>query len=76
RCALPRGVTRSACRGCSQLSPTLASLRAVCAVEGAARTAVHAFKFRGGRSLAPVLGEVMREYLRTSPLRVDLVVPV
>jgi ComF family protein len=76
RCALPRGVTRSACRGCSQLSPALASLRAVCAFEGAARSAVHALKFRGGRTLAPVLGEVMREYLRTSPLRVDLVVPV
>jgi len=76
RCALPRGVTRSACRGCSQLSPALTSLRAVCAFEGPARSAVHAFKFRGGRNLAPVLGEVIRDYLRTSPMRVDLVVPV
>jgi len=51
-------------------------LRAVCAYEGTARAAVHAFKFRGGRRLAPVLGQVMRQHLKRHPLRVDLVVPV
>jgi len=37
---------------------------------------VHAFKFRGGRRLAPILGQVMRAHLKRRPLRVDLVVPV
>jgi ComF family protein len=54
----------------------LRSVRAVCAYEGAARSAVHAFKFRGGRHLAPLLGELLREHLARRPLRAELVVPV
>jgi ComF family protein len=52
------------------------ALRAVCAYEGAARAAVHSLKFRGGRQLAPLLGELLREHLAQRPLRAEVVVPV
>ena len=75
RCALPRGTSRE-CRGCRRLSPALSSLRAVCAYEGAARAAVHSLKFRGGRNVAPLVGELLREHIATQPLVADVVVPV
>jgi ComF family protein len=75
RCALPRGA-RGVCRGCRRLSPHLGSLRAAFAYEGAARTAVLTLKFRSGRYLAPLMGELLRESLELRPLEVDLVVPV
>jgi len=37
---------------------------------------VHSFKFRGGRNLAPLLGEMVRQHLEQRPLRAELVVPV
>src|SRR6185369_14109066 len=61
RCALT--LASGGCRGCQRLSPAVRSLRAVCAYEGAARAAVHAFKFRGGRQFAAVLGELLQEHL-------------
>jgi ComF family protein len=48
----------------------------VYAYEGAARSAVHALKFRGGRNLAPVMGELLRQSLSERPLQADVVVPV
>jgi competence protein ComFC len=76
RCALPRRGWSSDCRGCARLSAALRSLRAVCAYEGAARSAVHALKYRGGRLLAESMGELMRDALRQRPLMAELVVPV
>jgi ComF family protein len=64
------------CRGCRQLSPQLMSIRAVCSYRGAARKAVHIFKFRSGRYLAPVLGELLRAELKRRPIRADLLIPV
>jgi ComF family protein len=75
RCALPRGA-RGVCRGCRQLSPNLSSLRAPFAYEGAARTAVLTLKFRSGRYLVPLMGELLRAELALRPLQVDLVIPV
>ncbi len=74
RCASPLRPGAD-CRVCRQLAPALRSVRAVCAYEGPARSAVHTLKFRSGRSLAPVLGDLMRRSLDTRPLRADLVVP-
>jgi ComF family protein len=76
RCALPRRATGGECRGCQRLSPALLSLRAVCAYDGAARAAVHALKYRGGRVLAAEMGGLMRNALVQRPLQADLVVPV
>jgi ComF family protein len=54
----------------------LASLRAVCAYEGTARKAVHTLKFRSGRYVATLIGELLRDCLQARPLRADVVVPV
>lgn len=51
-------------------------MRAICAYEGIARKAVHALKFRSGRYLAPVLGEMLAQGASRRPLLADLVVPV
>ena len=51
-------------------------MRAVCLYDGVARQAVHTLKFRSGRYVAPLLGELMRQSLRRRPLRADLVLPV
>jgi ComF family protein len=68
----PRGV----CRGCRRLSPALSGVRAAFAYEGAARTAVLTLKFKSGRYLAPLMGELLREELDVRPLHADVVVPV
>jgi ComF family protein len=44
--------------------------------EGAARNAVLTLKFRSGRYLAALMGELLRERLEAQPLHADLVVPV
>jgi ComF family protein len=74
RCALPRGMGE--CRGCGKLAPSLASLRAVCSYDGVARSAVHVLKYRGGRNVSRLLGELMRQHIAQRPLRVELVIPV
>jgi ComF family protein len=75
RCAARLG-PRGACRGCRQLSPALSVIRAGFAYEGAARTAVLTLKFKSGRYLAPLMGELLREQLALRPLQADVVVPV
>jgi ComF family protein len=75
RCASTRA-QRGACRGCRQLSPQLTSVRAVCAYQGAARKAVTTLKFRSGRYLAPLIGDLMRVELRRRPIRADVLVPI
>jgi ComF family protein len=75
RCAVPR-LARGGCRSCDKLSPALASVRAVCAYDGVARNAVHTLKFRSGRYVAPVMGDLLRQHLRRRPLRAEVVVPV
>jgi ComF family protein len=54
----------------------LSSLRAPFAYEGAARTAVLTLKFKSGRYLAPLMGELLCEHIALHPLQADVVVPV
>jgi len=75
RCATRR-FERGGCLGCRRLSPTITSIRAAFAYEGAARSAVLTLKFRSGRYLAPLMGELMRETLERRPVRAEVVVPV
>jgi ComF family protein len=75
RCASRRGA-RGVCRGCRRLSPALSWVRAPLVYDGAARRAVIALKFRSGRCLAPVMGELLRQTLRAHPVAADLLVPV
>jgi ComF family protein len=64
------------CRGCRRLSPALSTLRVPFAYEGAARTAVLNLKFRSGRYLVPMMGELLRRELELRPLHANVVVPV
>ncbi len=75
RCASCRGA-RGLCRGCRRLSPAISAVHAPFAYDGAARAAVLTLKFRSGRYLAPLMGDLMREALRRRPLEADAVVPV
>lgn len=75
RCAARRGPGGS-CHGCPRLSTAISSVRAPFAYQGAARAAVLTLKFRSGRFLAPLMGELMRDQLQLRPLRADIVVPV
>jgi ComF family protein len=75
RCALPR-IGTGTCRGCARLSPVVSAIRAAFTYEGAARAAILALKFRAGRHLTPLMGELLRTELRRLPLQVDVVVPV
>jgi competence protein ComFC len=75
RCAARRG-PRGVCYGCRRLSPSLSVVRAGFAYEGAARAAVLTLKFKSGRYLAPLMGELMRDQLARRPLQADVVVPV
>jgi ComF family protein len=79
---LPRGVcvrcasrrSYGGCRGCRRLSSALSWVRAPCAYAGVARAAVLNLKFRSGRYLVPVMGELLCGALRE--VQVDLIVPV
>ncbi len=73
RCA-SRRTAYGVCRGCRRLSAHLNWVRAPFAYAGAARTAVLNLKFRSGRYLAPLMGELLRRTLNAADF--DLVVPV
>jgi ComF family protein len=75
RCATRR-TQNGTCSGCRRLSPAVSAISAVFAYQGAARTAVLTLKFRSARSLAPLMGDLLREHLEVRPLRADCVVPV
>jgi ComF family protein len=51
-------------------------VRAAFAYQGAARTAVLTLKFKSGRYLAPLMGELLRAQLAARPVQADVVVPV
>jgi|SRR5579864_3173104 len=73
RCASRRRA-RAGCQGCRRLSPALRWVRAPLSYSGPARRAVLTLKFRSGRYLAPIMGDLLREALPR--IEVDLVVPV
>jgi ComF family protein len=75
RCASRRG-PRGACRGCERLSPAISAVHAAFVYQGAARSAVLTLKFRSGRYLAALMGELLCEELRRRPVRAEIVVPV
>ena len=75
RCASQRGA-RGVCQGCRRLSPAISRIIAGFSYSGAARQAVLLLKFRSGRYLTPMMGELLVERLRTQPVKADLVVPV
>jgi competence protein ComFC len=77
RCGRPRDDdgTPAGCPGCAGWTDDLDCLRAPFLFEGVIRDAVHEFKYRNLRSLAPRLAGLLHRYL-ASPLPGDVLVPV
>lgn len=74
-CALPTDGA-SLCGRCSTSPPPISSLIAVFAFDGAIRSAVHALKYDGLRSIAPALGEEMASRWGDRRKAPDATVPV
>lgn len=75
RCGQP--VThRGVCSLCRTNPLPLDGIRSVAVFEGTLRTAVHEFKYKGRRVLAPIFGEMMYQYWAHGGVPVDMVVPV
>lgn len=54
----------------------MSSVHAAFSYEGAARNAVLALKFRSGRYLVSLMGELLSDALAQQPLQADIIVPV
>lgn len=74
-CALPTSET-TLCGTCASDPPPVSALVATFAFGGAIRTAVHALKYDGLRSIAPVLGEEMASRWGNRRKMPDAIVPV
>ncbi|SHE66472.1 ComF family protein [Desulforamulus putei] len=66
------------CRDCRRRPPPFEMARAVGPYEGGLREAIHLLKYKGRKSLAPLLGRLLLETLPKYPplLNCDLVLPV
>ena len=74
-CAQPlaRG---SVCADCRSLPTAIDAIRAPFLMEGTVRTAVHRLKYGNLRSIAPLLGELMAEFMAAEGIDGDTMVPV
>ncbi len=64
------------CHQCQQSPLAIDGIRSVAFFRGSLRRAIHAFKYRGMRSLAMPLGRLMSAHWQSAPLPVDVIVPV
>ena len=70
---LPRGIL---CHACASRPLEISGIRAVAYLTGAMREAIHHFKYKGARVLAPYFGDLLAETWRRAPWRASVVVPV
>ena len=73
-CAQPGEARR--CRRCSTSPLPINGIRAAYPFEGVIRSAVHAFKYRNYRALAPQLGDILARRLRDARIPATLLLPV
>ena len=66
----------SPCRRCSTTPLPIVGIRAAYPFEGAVRSAVHAFKYRNYRALAPQLADILARRLEGAFIPATLIVPV
>ncbi len=76
RCGRPVRAAASLCAVCRTYPLTVDGIRSVAYFEGPLREAVHAFKYRGVRTLAQPLAELLVAYQRVYRLPAGMVVPV
>ena len=74
-CAQPRSNGRT-CGECASTSPPIDGIRAPYLMEGAIREAVHALKYRNHRAAASTLGGLLAQWVETSCVPGDMLVPV
>jgi len=74
-CWLPLG-SYEACRACAEHRVALTRLRSAFRYEGETRRLLHAYKFGGQSSLAPLLARSLAECFAAHGLAADVVVPV
>ncbi len=67
---------RSPCRWCIIDRPSIDGIRAPFLLEGPLRELIHRFKYRHLRTAAPVLGELLAEYVAQHPMPGKTLVPV
>ncbi len=67
------GICRERVRSSGQI---IEGIRAPYLMQGAARQAIHQFKYRNVRVAAPLLGRLLADYLSANPIPGDVLVPV
>ena len=75
-CADPTSEHMTRCGDCAALPPPLDRLIAVYRYGGAARSAVHALKYRHIKAIAPVMADLMSLHPFPRRVKLDCVVPV
>ncbi len=78
RCGRPQDgePAKDGCPGCTGWQDDIDSIRAPFLFEGIIRVAIHEFKYRNLRTLAPALAGLLHDYLATNPVTGDVLVPV
>lgn len=74
-CADPRG-KEGLCERCHQSPLLIEGIRSPYGFEGAIREAILHLKYRNLKAIAPVLGQLLYEYLKAHPIPGDVLVPV
>lgn len=75
KCGRPLSLQRL-CADCEGLTTQIDGIRSVFLFEGVTREAIHHLKYRGLKALAPTLGRLLGDYLRSHPLPAQVLVPV
>ena len=75
RCGRPESRGRL-CPGCAETEAEIDGIRAPFLFDGVIRRAVHEFKYRNLRALAPPLAVLLHQYIRENPLPGEVLVPV
>jgi ComF family protein len=73
-CGEPGSLTR--CDGCRFNHPEIDGIRAPFLMQGVLRELIHRFKYRNLRSAAPLMGQLLADYLSRHPLPGRVIVPV
>jgi ComF family protein len=78
RCGRPQSgeSTSGNCPGCTGWQGGIDGIRAPFLFDGVIRDAIHEFKYRNLRALAPLLAGLMYDYLEGNPIPGDCLVPV